>query len=117
MDDQRKGELGTVASELNSGCFAGCDLPVCLSVRLSIRLSIRLQKLAAIPVTAFVGDESKRDFEKYIRLCFIKVTAEFGRSRRLFTSSSLESFVCLFSPQEDSTLDAAGRILKNWSKT
>ncbi|CAB1323786.1 unnamed protein product [Coregonus sp. 'balchen'] len=46
-------------------------------------------KLAAIPVTAFCGDASKKQFEKYIRLCFIK---------------------------QDSTLDAAEAILKNWNK-
>lgn len=34
------------------------------------------QKLAAIPVTAFVGEESTKDFEKYIRLCFIKVNTQ-----------------------------------------
>lgn len=32
-----------------------------------------LKKLAAIPVTAFVGEDSVKQFEKYIRLCFIKV--------------------------------------------
>ncbi|XP_049335589.1 kynurenine--oxoglutarate transaminase 3 isoform X3 [Astyanax mexicanus] len=47
------------------------------------------QKLAAIPVTAFCGEESIKHFEKYIRLCFIK---------------------------QDSTLDAAETILKNWSR-
>ncbi len=31
------------------------------------------KKLAAIPVTAFVGEDSLKQFEKYIRLCFIKV--------------------------------------------
>lgn len=31
------------------------------------------KKLAAIPVTAFVGEDSVKQFEKYIRLCFIKV--------------------------------------------
>ncbi|XP_051233064.1 kynurenine--oxoglutarate transaminase 3 [Dicentrarchus labrax] len=54
-----------------------------------VKWMIKEKKLAAIPVTAFVGDESKKQFEKYIRLCFIK---------------------------QDSTLDAAGEILKNWSK-
>ncbi|KAI3369085.1 hypothetical protein L3Q82_026048 [Scortum barcoo] len=54
-----------------------------------VRWMIKEKKLAAIPVTAFVGDESKKQFEKYIRLCFIK---------------------------QDSTLDAAEKILKNWSK-
>lgn len=54
-----------------------------------VKWMIKEKKLAAIPVTAFVGDKSRKDFEKYIRLCFIK---------------------------EDSTLDAAGNILKNWSK-
>ncbi|XP_076583373.1 kynurenine--oxoglutarate transaminase 3-like [Chaetodon auriga] len=55
-----------------------------------VKWMIKEKKLAAIPVTAFVGDESKKPFEKYIRLCFIK---------------------------QDSTLEAAGDILRNWSKT
>ncbi|XP_014890087.1 kynurenine--oxoglutarate transaminase 3 isoform X1 [Poecilia latipinna] len=54
-----------------------------------VKWMIKEKKLAAIPVTAFVGEESKEQFEKYIRLCFIK---------------------------EDSTLEAAGDILKNWRK-
>ncbi|KAM7410563.1 hypothetical protein PAMA_001815 [Pampus argenteus] len=54
-----------------------------------VKWMIKEKKLAAIPVTAFVGDESKKEFEKYIRLCFIK---------------------------QDSTLDAAEKILKNWNK-
>ncbi|XP_033820870.2 kynurenine--oxoglutarate transaminase 3-like [Periophthalmus magnuspinnatus] len=55
-----------------------------------VKWMIKEKKLAAIPVTAFVGNESKKDFEKYIRLCFIK---------------------------HDSTIDAAEVILKNWNKT
>ncbi|XP_070816732.1 kynurenine--oxoglutarate transaminase 3-like [Chaetodon trifascialis] len=55
-----------------------------------VKWMIKEKKLAAIPVTAFVGDESKKQFEKYIRLCFIK---------------------------QDSTLEAAGDILRNWTKT
>lgn len=55
-----------------------------------VKWMIKEKKLAAIPVTAFVGDASKKDFEKYIRFCFIK---------------------------QDSTIDAAEAILKNWSKT
>lgn len=54
-----------------------------------VKWMIKEKKLAAIPVTAFVGEESKKQFEKYIRLCFIK---------------------------QDSTLDAAENILKNWRK-
>ncbi|XP_030647308.1 kynurenine--oxoglutarate transaminase 3 isoform X2 [Chanos chanos] len=54
-----------------------------------IKWMIKEKKLAAIPVTAFCGDDSKKQFEKYIRLCFIK---------------------------EDSTLDAAETILKNWNR-
>uniref|UniRef100_A0A672ZX94 Kynurenine--oxoglutarate transaminase 3 n=1 Tax=Sphaeramia orbicularis TaxID=375764 RepID=A0A672ZX94_9TELE len=54
-----------------------------------VKWMIKEKKLAAIPVTAFVGDESKKEFEKYIRLCFIK---------------------------QDSTLDAAEAILKNWRR-
>lgn len=53
-----------------------------------VKWMIKEKKLAAIPVTAFCGDESKKQFEKYIRLCFIK---------------------------QDSTLDAAEVILKNWN--
>ncbi|XP_013889190.1 kynurenine--oxoglutarate transaminase 3 [Austrofundulus limnaeus] len=52
-----------------------------------VKWMIKEKKLAAIPVTAFVGEESKKHFEKYIRLCFIK---------------------------KASTLEAAGNILKNW---
>lgn len=33
-----------------------------------------LQKLSAIPLSAFCGPETKRQFEKYIRFCFIKVS-------------------------------------------
>ncbi|KAL2090343.1 hypothetical protein ACEWY4_015031 [Coilia grayii] len=54
-----------------------------------IKWMIKEKKLAAIPVTAFCGDDSRKQFEKYIRLCFIK---------------------------QDSTLDAAEGILKNWNK-
>ncbi|XP_043984524.1 kynurenine--oxoglutarate transaminase 3-like [Gambusia affinis] len=54
-----------------------------------VKWMIKEKKLAAIPVTAFVGEDSKEQFEKYIRLCFIK---------------------------EASTLEAAGNILKNWGK-
>ncbi|KAA0713071.1 Kynurenine--oxoglutarate transaminase 3 [Triplophysa tibetana] len=52
-----------------------------------VKWMIKEKKLAAIPVTAFVGEASIKQFEKYIRLCFIK---------------------------QDSTLDAADAILKNW---
>lgn len=54
-----------------------------------IKWMIKEKKLAAIPVTAFCGDDSKKQFEKYIRLCFIK---------------------------QDSTIDAAEAILRNWNK-
>ncbi|KAG7326362.1 hypothetical protein KOW79_009763 [Hemibagrus wyckioides] len=54
-----------------------------------VKWMIKEKKMAAIPVTAFCGDESQKQFEKYIRLCFIK---------------------------QDSTLDAAEGILKNWNK-
>ncbi|XP_028817117.1 kynurenine--oxoglutarate transaminase 3-like isoform X2 [Denticeps clupeoides] len=50
---------------------------------------IKEKKLAGIPMTAFCGDDTKRQFEKYIRFCFIK---------------------------QDATLDAAEAILKNWSQ-
>lgn len=54
-----------------------------------VKWMIKEKKLATIPVTAFVGEKSRKDFEKYIRFCFIK---------------------------QDSTLDAAELILKEWNK-
>ncbi|XP_012695084.1 kynurenine--oxoglutarate transaminase 3 [Clupea harengus] len=54
-----------------------------------VKWMIKEKKLAAIPVTAFCGDDSIKQFEKYIRLCFIK---------------------------QDSTLDAAEAILRSWNK-
>nr|XP_032835440.1 kynurenine--oxoglutarate transaminase 3-like isoform X2 [Petromyzon marinus] len=46
------------------------------------------KKLATIPMTAFYSEGSKKEFEHYIRFCFIK---------------------------EDSTLDAAEKILNEWA--
>ncbi|OCT85191.1 hypothetical protein XELAEV_18023355mg [Xenopus laevis] len=54
-----------------------------------VKWMIKMKKLAAIPITAFCGPETTKLFEKYIRFCFIK---------------------------QDSTLDAAEVILKNWNK-
>ncbi|XP_065410279.1 kynurenine--oxoglutarate transaminase 3 isoform X10 [Chrysemys picta bellii] len=54
-----------------------------------VKWMIKSKKLSAIPLTAFCGPETKKQFEKYIRFCFIK---------------------------QDSTLDAAEVILKNWNK-
>ncbi|XP_006634872.3 kynurenine--oxoglutarate transaminase 3 isoform X1 [Lepisosteus oculatus] len=54
-----------------------------------VKWMIKEKKLAAIPMTAFCGEESKKQFEKYIRFCFIK---------------------------RDDTLDAAEEILKNWNR-
>uniref|UniRef100_A0A803W1C9 Kynurenine--oxoglutarate transaminase 3 n=1 Tax=Ficedula albicollis TaxID=59894 RepID=A0A803W1C9_FICAL len=54
-----------------------------------VKWMIASKKLSAIPLSAFCGPETKRQFEKYIRFCFIK---------------------------KDSTLDAAEVILKNWNK-
>ncbi|OXB81446.1 UNVERIFIED_CONTAM: hypothetical protein H355_004352 [Colinus virginianus] len=54
-----------------------------------VRWMISSKKLSAIPLSAFCGPETKRQFDKYIRFCFIK---------------------------KDSTLDAAEVILKNWKK-
>nr|XP_061790334.1 kynurenine--oxoglutarate transaminase 3-like [Nerophis lumbriciformis] len=48
---------------------------------------IQKKKLVSIPVTAFVGQESSKAFEKYVRFCFFKC---------------------------DETLNAAENILKNW---
>ncbi|CAH2311484.1 kynurenine--oxoglutarate transaminase 3 isoform X1 [Pelobates cultripes] len=54
-----------------------------------VKWMIKTKKLAAIPVTAFCGPETTKQFEKYIRFCFIK---------------------------QDETLNAAEVILKNWNK-
>ncbi|XP_043377018.1 kynurenine--oxoglutarate transaminase 3 isoform X2 [Chelonia mydas] len=54
-----------------------------------VKWMIKSKKLSAIPLTAFCGPDTKKQFEKYIRFCFIK---------------------------QDSTLDAAEVILKNWNK-
>nr|XP_028588690.1 kynurenine--oxoglutarate transaminase 3 isoform X1 [Podarcis muralis] len=54
-----------------------------------VKWMIKSKKLSAIPLTSFCGPETKEQFEKYIRFCFIK---------------------------KDSTLDAAEVILKNWKK-
>ncbi|KAJ8375305.1 hypothetical protein SKAU_G00058850 [Synaphobranchus kaupii] len=54
-----------------------------------VKWMIQHKKLAAIPVTAFCGEDSRKQFEKYIRFCFIK---------------------------KDSTLDTAEVILRNWNK-
>nr|XP_044994374.1 kynurenine--oxoglutarate transaminase 3 isoform X2 [Jaculus jaculus] len=47
------------------------------------------KKLSAIPVSAFCNSETKAQFEKFVRFCFIK---------------------------KDSTLDAAEEIIKAWSR-
>lgn len=52
--------------------FFGVLPPFSFPVLLTM-ITVSLQKLAAIPVTAFVGEDSTKHFEKYIRLCFIKV--------------------------------------------
>ncbi|XP_056379177.1 kynurenine--oxoglutarate transaminase 3 [Hyla sarda] len=53
-----------------------------------VKWMIKTKKLAAIPITAFCGPETRKQFEQYIRFCFIK---------------------------QDKTLDAAEKILKNWN--
>ncbi|XP_073498688.1 kynurenine--oxoglutarate transaminase 3 isoform X1 [Phyllobates terribilis] len=53
-----------------------------------IKWMIKTKKLSAIPITAFCGPETKDQFEKFIRFCFIK---------------------------RDETLDAAEKILQNWN--
>lgn len=53
-----------------------------------VKWLIREKGLATIPVSAFYSPEHQKDFNKYIRFCFVK---------------------------EDSTLDAAGDILRKWS--
>ncbi|KAK2888115.1 kynurenine--oxoglutarate transaminase 1 isoform X2 [Channa argus] len=54
-----------------------------------VKWLIKEKGLSTIPVSAFYSPEHSREFDKYIRFCFVK---------------------------EDSTLDAAGNILKNWSQ-
>ncbi|KAM8930320.1 kynurenine--oxoglutarate transaminase 3 [Pelodytes ibericus] len=54
-----------------------------------LKWMVKTKKLAAIPVTAFCGPDGIKQFEKFIRFCFIK---------------------------QDQTLDAAEVILKNWNK-
>ncbi|XP_075689371.1 kynurenine--oxoglutarate transaminase 3 isoform X3 [Rhinoderma darwinii] len=54
-----------------------------------VKWMIKTKKLAAIPITAFCGPDTRNQFEKYIRFCFIK---------------------------KDETFDAAEKILKNWNK-
>ncbi|KAI2663520.1 Kynurenine--oxoglutarate transaminase 3 [Labeo rohita] len=77
-----------------------------------VKWMIKEKKLAAIPVTAFVGEDSVKQFEKYIRLCFIKVRS--GLTLGFFNSRKCKStFSCL---KQDSTLDAAEVILKSWKK-
>ncbi|XP_074122402.1 kynurenine--oxoglutarate transaminase 3 isoform X3 [Sminthopsis crassicaudata] len=53
-----------------------------------VKWMIKNKKLSAIPVTAFCS-KYKKEFEKYVRFCFIK---------------------------QDSTLDAFEKIIKNWTK-
>ncbi|XP_020391191.1 kynurenine--oxoglutarate transaminase 3 isoform X1 [Rhincodon typus] len=54
---------------------------------LFVKWMIKNKRLAAIPVTSFVSDQAKSQFEKYIRFCFVK---------------------------QDSTLNSAESILRNW---
>ncbi|XP_028274498.1 kynurenine--oxoglutarate transaminase 1 [Parambassis ranga] len=55
-----------------------------------VKWLIKEKGLATIPVSVFYGPEHSKEFDKYIRFCFIK---------------------------EDSTLDAAEDILRKWSQT
>lgn len=54
-----------------------------------VRWLVREKRLATIPVSAFYSPEHSKEFDKYIRFCFVK---------------------------EDATLDAAEDILKKWSQ-
>ncbi|KAM9307090.1 uncharacterized protein KZ484_000421 [Pholidichthys leucotaenia] len=54
-----------------------------------VKWLIKEKGLATIPVSAFYGPEHSKEFDKYIRFCFVK---------------------------EDSTLDAAEAILRKWSQ-
>ncbi|XP_010634961.1 kynurenine--oxoglutarate transaminase 3 isoform X2 [Fukomys damarensis] len=53
-----------------------------------VKWMIKNKKLSAIPVSAFCNSETKSQFEKFVRFCFIK---------------------------KDSTLDAAEEIIKTWN--
>ncbi|XP_075855902.1 kynurenine--oxoglutarate transaminase 3 isoform X3 [Microcebus murinus] len=53
-----------------------------------VKWMIKNKKLSAIPVSAFCNSETKLQFEKFVRFCFIK---------------------------KDSTLDAAEKIIKAWN--
>lgn len=53
-----------------------------------VKWMTKSKKLSAIPVSAFCNSESKSQFEKFVRFCFIK---------------------------KDSTLDAAAEIIKAWN--
>ncbi|XP_061094797.1 kynurenine--oxoglutarate transaminase 3-like isoform X2 [Conger conger] len=76
-----------------------------------VKWMIKEKKLAAIPVSAFCGDDSKKEFEKYIRFCFIKpFGSKIGMHTRRSTSYLLSNM------EQDSTLDAAEVILRNWNK-
>uniref|UniRef100_A0A672I0B7 Kynurenine--oxoglutarate transaminase 1-like n=1 Tax=Salarias fasciatus TaxID=181472 RepID=A0A672I0B7_SALFA len=54
-----------------------------------VKWLVREKHLATIPVSAFYSPEHSKEFDKYIRFCFVK---------------------------EDATLDAAADILKKWSQ-
>ncbi|XP_074546363.1 kynurenine--oxoglutarate transaminase 1 [Halichoeres trimaculatus] len=54
-----------------------------------VKWLIKEKGLATIPVSAFYSPEHSKEFDKYVRFCFVK---------------------------EDSTIDAAGEILKKWSE-
>nr|DBA21429.1 TPA: hypothetical protein GDO54_018066 [Pyxicephalus adspersus]DBA21430.1 TPA: hypothetical protein GDO54_018066 [Pyxicephalus adspersus] len=54
-----------------------------------VKWMMKNKRLAAIPVSAFYSAPHKKEFENYIRFCFVK---------------------------EDTTLDAAEKILQKWSK-
>lgn len=58
------------------------------NVILTFYMFFIIQGLATIPVSAFYSPEHRKDFQNYIRFCFVK---------------------------EDSTLNAAEDILRKWS--
>lgn len=58
------------------------------------------QKLSAIPLSAFCSSETKRQFEKYIRFCFIKVNVCLGKtSKNQFSTEVCKRLVVTFCPQ------------------
>lgn len=64
---------GKEGTEIKAAKLSNLKLILSLCVA-NKSLHFIFQKLSAIPLTAFCGLETKEQFEKYIRFCFIKVS-------------------------------------------